>query len=570
MGSKILLVSVNASYMHTNVAIRSLKEYATHYFKQKVLEGDFSEKDLPEIQCIEFTINQPVGEVLRTIGFTNADVVLFSTYIWNAEFVCKILPDVKKILPECHIGAGGPEFGYAAQKYLQMLPDLDFVMFGEGEISFSELCVHREPSPWYNILGIYYLDSNNKLIFTGNQSLIENLDDLPFAYPEILKGEFDPDHKIYYYESTRGCPFGCAYCLSSVDKRVRFKSLAKVQEELQIFLDANVKLVKFIDRTYNLNPDRYIPIWKYILEHHNKKTMFHFEIEAEYLSDEALDFLQSVPEGVMQFEMGVQSANKDTLKAVNRSTNTELLAQKIRRIPSTIHQHLDLIAGLPYEDLESFGKSYDYVMALRPDALQLGFLKVLAGTQMADMATKNGWKWMENPVYETFSTPYLSFRDIAYLKQIEIVTDAYWNKENFKYTMAYLFRAMSPWSFMCLITDFGAKKGAFDQARKDSYWFELLSDFFDQENRPLGNISLCKDLLRYDFVLSGKKGNFPSWYEHRYNKDKHRSLLEANGLLGNSRIGFAITEYDEFDFDVTFARPEEKAGHFELLIKYSD
>lgn len=567
MGSKILLVSVNASYMHTNVAIRSLKAYADRYWKHQFEAGALSQNELAEIQCIEFTINQPVGDVLRTIGFTNADMVLFSTYIWNAEFVCKILPDVKKILPECHIGAGGPEFGYAAEKYLKMLPDLDFVMFGEGETSFSQLA---GPSPWYNIPGIYYLDSENRLQYTGNQPLIEDLDDLPFAYPEILQGDFDPDHKIYYYESTRGCPFGCAYCLSSVDKRVRFKSLEKVQQELQIFLDANVKLVKFIDRTYNLNPDRYIPIWKYILEHHNKKTMFHFEIEAEYLSDEALDFLQNVPSGVMQFEMGVQSANKETLKAVNRSANTELLAQKIRRIPSTIHQHLDLIAGLPYEDLESFGKSYDFVMDLRPDALQLGFLKVLAGTQMADIAAKNGWKWMENPVYETFSTPYLSFKEIAYLKQIEIVTDAYWNKENFKATMDYVFRVMSPWSFMCQITDFGEKRGAFSQARKDSYWFELLSDFFDHEVCPHGNKILFKDLLRYDFVRSGKKGNFPGWYEHRYDKDKHRSLLDQNGLLGNSRIGFAMTEYEEFDFDVTASHPEEKPGHFELLIKYSD
>ena len=189
--------------------------------------------------------------------------------------------------------------------------------------------------------------------------------------------------------------------------------LERVYKDLQIFLDANVPLVKFVDRTYNLNPERYISIWQYILEHHNKKTMFHFEIEAEYLSNEALEFLQQVPAGVMQFEIGVQSANKKTLQAINRSDNIEKLAENIKQIPRTIHQHLDLIAGLPFENLESFGKSFDFVMALKPDALQLGFLKVLSGTQMEKYAKENGWKWMKNPVYETFSTPYMPYEHIS-------------------------------------------------------------------------------------------------------------------------------------------------------------
>lgn len=559
----ILLVSLNASYMHTNVAIRSLKAYAQKYL---------NEDECPQIECREYTINQPLGEVLRSIGFSKADVILFSTYIWNAEYTCKIIPDIKKVLPDCLIGAGGPEFGYSPNKYLDLLKDLDFIMFGEGEMEFTNLCRQIQTGAHHfnpaTINGLYYKDDEGKIVYSGNQSLIENIDDLPFAYPEILSGDFDPDHKIYYYESTRGCPFGCAYCLSSVDKRVRFKSLERVCQELQIFLDANIKLVKFIDRTYNLNPDRYIPIWQYILDHHNSKTMFHFEIEAEYLSDEALEFLQKVPCGVMQFEMGVQSANKQTLKAVNRSDNIELLAQKIKRIPKTIHQHLDLIAGLPFEDMASFGKSYDYVMNLRPDALQLGFLKVLSGTQMEEIARKNGWKWMENPVYETFSTPYMSFSDMAYLKDIEVATDVYWNKEWFLYTASYIFRKVSPWSFMCRIVDYGRKKDAFSQARRESYWFELLSDFVDENAIEGTDTQIIKDLIRYDFVRSGKKGNFPGWYNHHYDKDKHRSLLEKNGLLENSRIGFAITEYEEFSCDVQSKAPEEHKGHYELLILY--
>lgn len=582
---KVLLISVNASYMHTNLAIRCLKNYA-----EKSISSIKQNSIL--IELAEYTINQPAGEVLRNIGFTEADVILFSTYIWNAEYVSKILPEVKKILPSAIIGAGGPEFSYSPLKYLKSIPSLDFIMFGEGEETFTEFLIQIQKqmsasevsienengngtllSILESITGLYFLNNGN-LVFTGERPLIQDLDVIPFTYPELKSGNgnFDPDHKIYYYESSRGCPYSCAYCLSSIDKRVRFKSLERVKQELQIFLDANVKLVKFVDRTYNLKPERYIQIWKYILENHNGKTMFHFEIEAEYLTDEALEFLQKIPAGIMQFEMGVQSANKKTLESVNRSSNIEILAEKIRQIPRTIHQHLDLIAGLPHEDLESFGKSYDFVMNLRPDALQLGFLKVLEGTEMAKYASKNGWKWMETPVYETFSTPHLSFKDIAFLKDIETATDVFWNKKLFVHTMEYAFRTVSPWDFLQTFVEFSRTKDAFAQARKDSYWFQLLSEYFCQESfqshfRNLDSL-LLKELLKYDFVLSGKKGNFPEWYNHIYNKDNHRKMLEENSMLSNSRIGFAITEYEEFEYDVTQQKPEEHKGHIRLLIRY--
>ena len=627
---KILLVSVNASYMHTNLAIRDLKNYAEKYWRgagkgeAQCGEGRPGADEQqcaarPEILLAEYTINQPVGEVLRGIAASGANLILFSSYIWNAEYVCKLLPEIKKILPECILGAGGPEFGYGAEKYLINIPALDFIIFGEGEETFTELIekagddAKSLPSKLGEIKGIYRrvgelnhaedeTDAEKRILFTGTRDLIHNLDDIPFPYPEILSGTADPDHKIYYYESSRGCPFSCSYCLSSVDKRVRFKSLERACSELQIFLDHNIRLVKFVDRTYNLDENHYLGIWEYIKNHHNGKTMFHFEIEAEYLSDKALNFLQQIPEGMMQFEMGVQSANKKTLAAINRSTNIEALAQKIRQIPRTIHQHLDLIAGLPYEDLESFGHSYDFVMALRPDALQLGFLKILGGTQMEKYAKENGWKWMESPAYETFSTPYLSFNDIAFLKDIEIVTDAYWNKGSFAFTMNYVFRQISPWSFFYSLVEYGRSVDAFVQARREAYWFELLNDFVMKngcaEDAGIGcsdggeffgcnedngcsddsdfnecrgsklDKNLIYDLLRYDFVRSGKKGNFPSWYKHNYDKDKHRHLLEKNGLLENSRIGFAITEYEEFEYNVLSGQPECEKKHTQVLIKY--
>lgn len=597
---KVLLVSVNASYMHTNLAIRDLKNYAEKSRATKAGGADAETLSAAQtdIAIAEYTINQPIGEVLRGIAFTSADLILFSTYIWNAEYVCKLLPEIKKVLPDCILGAGGPEFGYGAKKYLSAIADLDFIIFGEGELTFTELIeksggdAKSLPAKLKEIKGLFYRacessqprDRTNDathdgarevapdILFTGNRALIENLDDLPFPYPEILAGDADPDHKIYYYESSRGCPFGCSYCLSSVDKRVRFKSLERTCNELQIFLDYNIKLVKFVDRTYNLNENRYIGIWDYIVKHHNGKTMFHFEIEAEYLSEKALDFLQNIPSGVMQFEMGVQSANKKTLAAINRSTNVEELAEKIKRIPRTIHQHLDLIAGLPYEDLESFGHSYDFVMGLRPDALQLGFLKVLNGTEMEKYAKDNGWKWMESPAYETFSTPYMTFSDIAFLKDIEVVTDAYWNKGSFAYTMKYVFRVTSPWAFLCALVEYGRSVNAFSQARKEAYWFELINDFIGSTDNLLSDGALDKnliyDLLRYDFVRTGKKGNFPAWYKHNYDKDKHRKLLEENGMLENTRIGFAITEYEEFDYNVLSENPEAEKNRTEILIRY--
>ncbi|MBQ5999263.1 MAG: DUF4080 domain-containing protein, partial [Treponema sp.] len=383
-------------------------------------------------------------------------------------------------------------------------------------------------------------------------------------YPQIT----EPDNRIYYYESSRGCPFTCAYCMSSLDKKVRFISLERTFKDIQRFLDAGVRLVKFVDRTFNLNEERYIAIWEYILSHHNGKTMFHFEIEAEFLTEKALDFLQQVPAGIMQFEIGVQSSNKETLKAVGRSENTEKLAHNIKRIPKTIHSHLDLIAGLPYENLETFGKSFDYVMDFRPDALQLGFLKVLHGTQMESYSQKNGWKWMENPPYETLCTPYLSYKDILFLKDVEKLVDAYWNKGSFATTMNYIFSKLSSWDFFCSFVNSGRKEGAFVQPRKEQYWFEFIARLFKQEEFSGFDCKTALELLRFDFVRQGKKGGFPEWYNHRYNKKEHRIALEQNGALDNTRIGFAYSEYEEFTVNPLNIDQKNKNGVFKFLFFY--
>ena len=537
---KILLAAVNACYNHTNLAVRSI----CHYVNKSEL-----------VDFAEWTINQNMQEILRGIAEQNPDVVMFSAYIWNAEIIQKLICDVKKILPNCVVGAGGPEVSFYAEGYLKKLLPLDFIVCGEGEATVWEIVqIYEKLFSDCDFAGKLFLENIKKckgiytkfgeeINFGGNRELIQDLSDLPFAYPQIT----DPDNRIYYYESSRGCPFSCSYCMSSLDKRVRFMPLERVYEDLQRFLDANVRLVKFVDRTYNLKPERYVSIWEYILNHHNGKTMFHFEIEAEFLDEDALAFLQKVPVGVMQFEIGVQSTNKKTLEAVGRSCGIEKLAENIKRIPRTIHSHLDLIAGLPFEDLESFGKSFDYTMALKPDALQLGFLKVLHGTQMETFAIENNWKWMDNPPYETFSTPYMSYDDMMFLKDVEVLLDAYWNSESFEKTMNYIGKTFGFWNFFSKLAKYAKSEGVFAIPRRESFWFEFLANVvMNTQFSESKEAKIIYELLRFDFICNGKKGGFPNWYKHNYDKDSHRNALEQNGGVTNARLDFAYSDYDEF------------------------
>lgn len=560
--SKILMAAINSSYSHTNIAVRSIALYCNKI------------KGTELIDFCEWTINQPVGEILRGIESKNPSILLFSAYIWNIEVIQKILPDIKKIIPNCILGLGGPEVSFNAREVLEKMAAVDFIVCGEGERTVFEICKIIEENEeilskkdefykeLFNVKGVFLRNYG----FSGERELICNLSELPFPYPEFS----EPDNKIFYYESSRGCPFSCAYCMSSLDTRVRFMPVERVFLDLQKFLDANVRLVKFVDRTYNLNEERYISIWKYILENHNKKTMFHFEIEAEYLSQKALDFLQKIPAGMMQFEIGVQSANPKTLKTVGRSENTKTLAANIKQIPKTIHSHLDLIAGLPYEDLKSFGHSFDFVMDLKPDALQLGFLKVLHGTVMKKFSEKNGWQWMENPPYEILLTPYLSYSDIVFLKDIEIMVDAFWNSGDFLKSMDYIGRIMGFWNFFCSIVKQGRKSGTFNQMRRDVYWFGFLFDHAAVLSEKIDEFIL-RELLRFDFISAKKNGRFPDWYDHRYDRDGHTLALQNNGGIHNSRLDYAYSDYEEFFINPLADFPEKtlsKEKSFKILFIY--
>jgi radical SAM superfamily enzyme YgiQ (UPF0313 family) len=562
--SDILLAAVNARFNHTNIAVRSIALYTAK----------------PELVSFgEWTINQSVQDILRGIASYHPTIIMFSTYIWNIEVTLKVIRELPKILPGCVVCAGGPEAGFRAEQILTQEHALSIVITGEGEQTCADLArlYESQRNPFSassytdaaaSLPGVYARTSQGKIVCGGQRALIQDMSMLPFPYPVID----DPDNRIYYYESSRGCPFSCAYCMSSLDTRVRFMPLQRVYSDLQKFLDARVKLVKFVDRTYNLDEDRYIAIWRYILEHHNGKTMFHFEIEAEYLSDAALDFIRQVPEGVMQFEIGVQSSNPEVLKAVHRSPDIVKLSENVRRIPKTIHKHLDLIAGLPLENTASFGRSFDTVISLDPDALQLGFLKVLYGTAMESYCRDNGWQWMADPPYEVLSTPYMSYEDILFLKDTEILLDAFWNSHGFDTVMHYLQRSRSMWEFFSALAGYCREHRVFDLPRSPLFWYGMLFEYEHDDT--------VRELIRFDFIRTGKKGSFPSWCTHRYSKDAHREALETRIDFHSTRTAYSYSEYDVFsinplapeksadgkDYPVLFLYPQTPGGKTDTIL----
>ena len=488
---KTLLIGINSKFSHTNLAIRSIKEYVKH--KSNIN---------PIIK--EFTINQLTTDILRDIIFEKPNVILFSVYIWNIEFTLKVIQEIKKILPKVFIGVGGPEVSYRAEEILQENKFIDCVISGEGEISTCELLINLNKnfdleknefnSFDFDIDGIYFRNKN----FTPRNP-IQNLDELFFAYPQlknsindktensIQEENLDVNNRIFYYESSRGCPFRCSYCLSSIDKSVRNRSLEKVFEDLQIFLDSKVKLVKFVDRTFNLNEDRTIAIWNFIKDNHNGITMFHFEIAAQQLSEKMLQTIKDFPKGIMQFEIGIQSTNEKTLDAIGRPANLPKLVEKIKQIPKTIHSHLDLIAGLPHESICEFKNSFDFVIKLKPDMLQLGFLKILSGTQMESFAKENDYQFSATPPYEVLSTPYVSYFDLQFLKDVEEVLDIFYNSNNFEFTFNYIFSLQEKFDFsifeiLSSIVNYFREINIFETPQKTNVFFKLFLDFINSNH----------------------------------------------------------------------------------------
>ena len=419
---KILLAACNAKYIHSNLAVYDLQAYASEYADHIILK--------------EYTINQQKDDIMRDIYLEHPDVVCVSCYIWNLSFVKELMADLTKILPDADFWAGGPEVSYDAEKFLSENPEFTGVMVGEGEETFQELSgyyVKKNPEKLENITGICYRDGE-KIIHNGWRQIMD-LSSIPFIYKDL--SEFK--NRIIYYESSRGCPFSCSYCLSSVDKKLRFRDIEMVKKELQFFIDHKVPQVKFVDRTFNCKHDHAMAIWKYINDHDNGVTNFHFEISADLLREEELQEMSTMRPGLIQLEIGVQSTNPDTIKAIHRTMDFEKLKGIVDRIHSfgNIHQHLDLIAGLPYEDYDSFRNSFNDVYALKPQQLQLGFLKVLKGSHMMEMCREYGIVYKNREPYEVLSTKWLDYGHVLKLKNVENMVEVYYNSGQFQKTLEY-------------------------------------------------------------------------------------------------------------------------------------
>ena len=432
----ILLTAINAKYIHSNLAVYSLRAYA----------AGKCERYKEEIGIAEYTINQPLDQILMDLYKRKPEVLCFSCYLWNIEYVEQLVAELEKIMPQTDIWLGGPEVSYHASHMLEQFPQVYGIMRGEGEETFLELTefYHNNSGKSLEqcekvqrlkeIVGITFRDGE-EIIETADRSVMD-LSKVPFVYEDLDVFK----NKIIYYESSRGCPFSCSYCLSSIDKCLRFRDLELVKKELQFFIDHEIPQVKFVDRTFNCNHSHSMEIWSYIKEHDKGKTNFHFEVAADLLNEEELNLISTMRPGLIQLEIGVQSTNEQTIKEIHRTMKFSQVTEVVNRVHAAknIHQHLDLIAGLPFEDYNSFHKSFCDVYALKPEQLQLGFLKVLKGSYMEEKTKDYELLYQNRPPYEVLSTKWLPYSDVIRLKGLEEMVEVYYNSRQFEHTMELL------------------------------------------------------------------------------------------------------------------------------------
>ena len=495
---KILLAAINAKYIHSNPAVYSLRAYACRY------------KD--DIGIAEYTINQTVDEILMDIYRRRPDILCISCYLWNISYVWQVIAEIPKILPEVKIWLGGPEVSFDGSEILEIHPGLTGVMCGEGEETFLELMdyYHGQTEPGATleqIRGIVYRDKPGNIHINPPRPVMD-LSRVPFVYSHIE----DFRNRIIYYESSRGCPFSCSYCLSSVDKCLRFRDIELVKKELQFFIDHEVPQVKFVDRTFNCRHDHAMAVWSYIKEHDRGITNFHFEVAADLLNEEEIRLIQGMRPGLIQLEIGVQSANEQTIREIRRKMNLKKVEQITARIREggNVHQHLDLIAGLPYENYDSFIRSFNCVYAMKPDQLQLGFLKVLKGSLMYEKTREYGLLYQERPPYEVLSTKWISYGDIVRLKQVEEMVEVYYNSAQFRYTLEHLEQEFpSPFAMYEALALYYETAGFLKISHSRLARYEILYQFI--RGRQVKNAEEYREWLTLDLYLRDNVKNRPDF-----------------------------------------------------------
>lgn len=599
---KFLLAAINAKYIHSNPGVYSLRAFA----RTRIPGAD--------IEIGEYTINHQMDLILQDIYRRKPDFIGFSCYIWNISYIMEIVRDVKKVLPEAEIWLGGPEVSYDAKKVLTREPDVRGIMRGEGELTFTELVraylqrektsvpdgytgesfrgqakeetsgcaentrmpenaegenTHSDRLDLSQIPGITYRAANGEIEEHGPQRLL-SLDEIPFYYDDMAGFE----NRIVYYESSRGCPFSCSYCLSSIDKTVRFRSLDLVLPELQFFLDHKVPQVKFVDRTFNCKREHTLGIWRYLVEHDNGITNFHFEVSADIFDEEELELIGKMRPGLIQLEIGVQSTNPDTIREIHRHMDLVKLKRAVDRVYDyrNTHQHLDLIAGLPYENYESFMRSFDDVYRMRPDQLQMGFLKVLKGSYMEEQVAAYDLKYRGIPPYEVLSTKWLPYSDVIRLKGVEDMVEVYYNSGQFPATMKLLEkRFQRPSEIFVNLAEYYEKNGLTGISHSRLARYEILYRFLEEDMREeerdhvtaakvpeTGQPSLAdfRDSLMYDLYVRENIKSRPSFASDQspYKKEVREFFMaeEENPKW--------LTDYAGFD-----SRQMAKMAHLEHM-----
>lgn len=566
----IVLTAINAKYIHSNLAVYSLKAYAEQYKEH--------------LTIAEYTINQQMDEILMDLYKKQPDVLCFSCYIWNLNYVENLIREIHKIFPQLPIWVGGPEVSYDSADVLRRLPEVTGVMKGEGEATFLEVVSYYVEGrvPLQEIDGITYRAEQGEIVERPWRPILD-LSTVPFVYKDMKKFA----NKIIYYETSRGCPFSCSYCLSSVDKCLRFRDLDLVKKELQFFLDEKVPQVKFVDRTFNCKHDHAMAIWTYIQEHDNGITNFHFEVSADLLREEEIELISRMRPGLIQLEIGVQSTNPDTIREIKRTMRFDRVAEIVKKIGAVgnVHQHLDLIAGLPFEDYQSFGKSFDDVYALAPEQLQLGFLKVLKGSYMKEHEEEYGLVHKSQPPYEVLYTKWLPYEDVLKLKRIEEMVEVYYNSGQFQYTLKQLVKAFgSPFEMYEALGEYYETKGLHLVSHSRVTRYEILLDFarrYDPEREEL-----YRELLVFDLYLRENMKNRPEFAgEYTVGKEELSAFYEQEAKEHRYLQGYEeydkrqmrkMTHMERFHYDVVgngepkelcilFDYFRQNAGRFQIL-----
>lgn len=528
---KFLLTAINAKYIHSNLAVYSLRACAGQ------------EKE--NIEIAEFTINNQKDYILEHVYKAKPNVLLFSCYIWNIDYVLEISKEFHKICPEVPIWVGGPEVSYEVETFLLEHPWITGVMIGEGEDTFRELCGFydrtqgRQPADagLAEIAGIAYRetfpsDKGEETVHFTKVRGITDMSKIPFCYDRME----DFSNRIIYYESSRGCPFSCSYCLSSIDKKLRFRNLDLVKEELQFFIDQKVPQIKFVDRTFNCNHEHAMEIWRYVKEHDNGVTNFHFEISADLLNEEELELISDMRPGLIQLEVGVQSTNEVTIHEIHRTMKLDVLKQIVRRIQkgANIHEHLDLIAGLPYEDYPTFQKSFDEIYALKPNQLQLGFLKVLKGSYMYEHAEEYDIRYHDRAPYEVLSTRWLPYSDVLRIKQVEEMLEVYYNSGQFEISIKVmeLFFA-SAFGMFQKLGEFYERKGYFGMNHSRNRRAEILLEFLQEEEKQKELLDMMQEALTFDLYYRENCKSRPAWAPDPSEFKKVTHLYCKNGKISH-------------------------------------